>query len=89
MPAGIMLAVLSTRIGSIAGRVGSRRFLLVGPLAHGGGRPLVRPLPANSAPWKASPRRPGEARSRPSSVFIDILPYAILFGIGLAASWPR
>jgi hypothetical protein len=40
-------------------------------------------LPADSAPWKASIQDPASLVP-PASVFVDILPYAILFGIGLS-----
>ena len=40
-------------------------------------------IPADSTPWKASLDNPATLIP-PSSVFIDILPYAIIFGIGLA-----
>src|SRR5262245_46313069 len=32
LPNGILLVLLSTRIGTIAGRMGSRRFLVIGPM---------------------------------------------------------
>ena len=32
LPMGICLTLLSTRIGTVAGRIGARRFLVAGPL---------------------------------------------------------
>jgi EmrB/QacA subfamily drug resistance transporter len=83
MPVGIILAVLSTRIGAIAGRVGSRRFLLIGPTLMGVAALWYARIPAGSTPWKASLANPASLIP-PPSVFVDILPYAIIFGLGLA-----
>ena len=41
IPGGIMLALLSTRIGTLAGRLGARRFLVAGPLLMATGLLLV------------------------------------------------
>ena len=40
-------------------------------------------IPADSTPWKASLADPASLIP-PPSVFVDILPYAIIFGLGLA-----
>jgi predicted MFS family arabinose efflux permease len=83
VPSGIMLAVLSTRIGTLAGRVGSRRFLVAGPLLMAGGLLWYARLPADSAPWKASLDDSASLIPPPSAV-TDILPAVLLFGLGIS-----
>src|SRR6476659_2653869 len=58
LPSGLMLALLSTRIGTLAGRYGSRRFLVAGPLLMATGLLWYARLPAHSAPWIASIENP-------------------------------
>jgi hypothetical protein len=78
-----MLAILSTRVGTLAGRIGSRRFLILGPTLMAIGVLWLARLPADSAPWKASIDDPASLIP-PASVFIDILPYALFFGLGIS-----
>jgi EmrB/QacA subfamily drug resistance transporter len=80
LPSGILLTVLSTRVGTIAGRVGGRRFLIVGPALMGCGLLWYARVPVTSAPW-----RPGaDAILPPVSTFVDILPAVLLFGLGIS-----
>ena len=83
LPSVTMLAVLSTRIGSLAGRIGSRRFLIAGPVLMALGLLWFSRLPVDSAPWRASLDDPGSLVP-PGSVFVDILPYTLLFGLGIS-----
>lgn len=83
LPIGILLATLSTRIGTLAGRVGSRRFLVAGPLLMAAGLLWFARLPVDSAPWTAAIDDPASLIP-PSSVFIDILPFSLLFGLGIS-----
>jgi predicted MFS family arabinose efflux permease len=83
VPTGLMLAILSTRVGTLAGRIGSRRFLILGPTLMALGLLWLARLPADSAPWQASIEDPASLIP-PVSVFIDILPYALLFGVGIS-----
>jgi EmrB/QacA subfamily drug resistance transporter len=83
LPTGILLTLLSTRVGSLAGRYGARPFLVVGPLLMAAGLAWFARIPATSEPWRllfsdASTFVP------PSSVIVDVLPFVSLFGIGLA-----
>ena len=68
LPGGLMLALLSTRIGTIAGRIGSRRFLIAGPLLMATGLVWFSRLPLHSAPWRAAIENPATSsrRSTPS-----------------------
>ena len=74
LPSGLMLALLSTRIGTLAGRYGSRRFLIAGPLLMAGGLLWLARLPADSAPWIASLEKPASLIP-PIDPLIDVLPY--------------
>ena len=72
---GIMLTLLSTRVGTLAGRIGPRRFLVAGPLLMAAGAALVRPPPGRLARrgWP-SLDDPVDASSRRVDVLIDVLP---------------
>ena len=83
VPTGLMLALLSTRIGTLAGRMGSRRFLIAGPLLMAIGLLWYSRIPADSTPWKASIDDPASLIP-PIDTMTDILPYALLFGLGIS-----
>jgi hypothetical protein len=80
---GIMLSLLSTRIGTLAGRLGARRFLVGGPLLMAGSMLWYVRLPADSAPWKAAFETPSTLVP-PVSTLVDILPSVLLFGLGIS-----
>jgi EmrB/QacA subfamily drug resistance transporter len=83
LPVGLMLTFLSTRIGSVAGRIGSRPFLTVGPILMAFGLIWLARIPATSTPWQASLDNP--ASVTPSTGFlIDVFPAMILFGLGIS-----
>jgi hypothetical protein len=83
VPTGILLSVLSTRVGAVAGRIGARRFLIAGPLLMAAAALWFVRLPADSAPWKATFSDPASLVP-PVDVLIDVLPYTIVFGIGIS-----
>ena len=83
IPSGIMLSLLSTRIGTLAGRLGSRRFLVAGPLLMALGLLWYARIPLDSAPWRAALDDPSTLVP-PVDVFIDILPFSLLFGLGIS-----
>ena len=83
IPSGIMLSLLSTRIGTLAGRLGSRRFLVAGPLLMALGLLWYARIPLDSAPWRAALDDPSTLVP-PIDVFIDILPFSLLFGLGIS-----
>jgi len=83
LPTGILLAALSTRIGTLAGRIGSRRFLVAGPLLMATGLLWYSRIPADSTPWKAS-LEDLHSLIPPLDTITDILPYALLFGVGIS-----
>ena len=61
IPSGLMLSLLSTRIGTVAGRTGARPFLVAGPTIMALGLLWWARLPADSAPWLATHLGPGDA----------------------------
>jgi EmrB/QacA subfamily drug resistance transporter len=83
IPSGIMLATLSTRVGTVAGRIGSRRFLVAGPLIMAGALLWYARLPVDSTPWKASLEEPSSLVP-PVDALVDVLPYVLLFGLGIS-----
>lgn len=83
LPSGLLLMVLSTRVGTLAGRLGPRRFLLAGPLVMAGAFLWLARIPANSAPWTLNLGQPGSFLPPPSTL-IDVLPTMVAFGIGIS-----
>ena len=83
LPVGVMLASLSTRIGTIAGRIGARRFLVAGPSLMAVGLLWYARLPVDSTPWKAAIGDP-PSLIPPVSVLIDILPGTLVYGLGIS-----
>jgi EmrB/QacA subfamily drug resistance transporter len=83
VPIGICLITLSTRIGTVAGRTGARRFLTLGPALMAAGLLWFTRLPAASGAWRASPDRLATLIP-PGGFFVDVLPAVVLFGLGIA-----
>lgn len=83
LPVGILLTVLSTRIGALAGRMGPRRFLVSGPLLMAGGLLWFARIPSDSTAWTADLGAPSTLVPPPSTL-IDVLPAILIFGIGLS-----
>jgi EmrB/QacA subfamily drug resistance transporter len=83
LPAGILVTLFSTRAGSLAARLGARRFLTVGPLLMAAGLLWYARVPSTSAAWLATP---SDAASfiPPIGYLVDILPGSFVYGIGLA-----
>ena len=83
LPIGLILSVASVPIGTLAGRVGTRSFLALGPLVMAAAMAWWARIPPTSAPWAAHLDRPGSLLP-PLDVLLDPLPAVILFGIGLS-----
>jgi EmrB/QacA subfamily drug resistance transporter len=83
VPTGILLSVLSTRVGTLAGRLGARRFLVAGPLLMAAALLWYARLPADSDPWKAAFETPSSLMP-PLDTWIDVVPGVLLFGIGIS-----
>jgi EmrB/QacA subfamily drug resistance transporter len=83
LPAGILLATLSARIGALTGRFGARRFLVAGPLIVAAGQLWLARIPASSEPWQAELGNPSTLIP-PLDAIVDVLPANIAFGLGMA-----
>lgn len=83
LPIGLMLATLSTRIGTLAGTRGARPFLTIGPLLMALGLGWLARLPVDSTPWLASFEHPSSLIP-PIGTLIDVLPAMLLFGAGIS-----
>lgn len=82
IPTGLLLSVLSPRFGTLAGKYGPRLFLIVGPLVMAAATLLYARVPATSAAWQMKADSMG-TMVPPSAYMIDLLPPAIVFGIGI------
>jgi EmrB/QacA subfamily drug resistance transporter len=83
LPSGILLVILSQRVGAAAGRIGAKPFLVIGPLIMALAMLWWARIPADSEAWKASFENPSTLIP-PASVFIDVLPALITFGLGIS-----
>ncbi len=81
LPAGILLTLFSTRVGTVAGRIGAWGFLVVGPALMAAGLAWFGRISSTSAPWLL-----GSGSGSvwpPTDVFVDVLPGILLFGVGI------
>ncbi|CAN5647172.1 MFS transporter [soil metagenome] len=83
VPSSLFLVFLSSRFGSLASRLGPRRFMAVGPLLMGAGVLWLARTPADSQPWLLMLGDPSSYA--PSSGYLsDVLPALLLHGLGVA-----
>ena len=59
VPGALLLVLLSSRVGTLAGRLGPRRFMAVGPALMGTGILWLTRIPAGSSVWNLQPGDPG------------------------------
>ncbi len=83
LPTAIMLTLLSTRVGILAGRFGARPFLVVGPALMAVGLLWLARVPATTQPWMLAAGDP-TSYLPPASAVIDIFPSVLLFGLGIS-----
>ena len=83
LPGGLLLTFLSARVGTISGRIGVRRFLVVGPLLMAGAMLWWLRVPATSHGWAAEISNPASPIP-PLDVFTDPQPATIVFGFGIS-----
>jgi EmrB/QacA subfamily drug resistance transporter len=83
LPTGILLTVLSTRVGTLAGRYGARPFLVAGPLIMAAGLLWLARVPQDTQAWRLAL---GDASTfvPPASTVVDILPFVLLQGLGIS-----
>ncbi len=83
VPGSLILAIFSSRIGALSGRLGPRRFMVAGPILMATSLLWLARVPATSEPWSLDPGAP--ATWLPSAGYlVDFFPASILFGIGIA-----
>jgi EmrB/QacA subfamily drug resistance transporter len=82
IPSGLLLSVMSPRFGTLAGKYGPRLFLIIGPLVMAAATLLYARVPPTSAAWNLRSDSPA-SWIPPTAYVIDLLPPAILFGLGL------
>lgn len=82
LPTGIMLTLLSTRIGALSGRFGVRPFLVAGPLVMALGMLLWTRVDATSTPWTAT-LKDLATLTPPVDVLTGPLVAVVTFGLGL------
>jgi EmrB/QacA subfamily drug resistance transporter len=82
LPASAFLVLFSSRFGALAGQRGSRWFMAAGPAIMTLGVLWFARMPGTSVPWDL---RLGDPSSLvpPVSYVFDVLPGAVLFGLGL------
>ena len=83
LPAGVLLATVSARVGALTARYGSRLFLVAGPLLVAAGYLWLARIPATSAPWVAELGKPSTLVP-PLDAIIDVLPATVASGLGMA-----
>ena len=82
LPGGILLTFFSPRFGTLAARLGPRRFMAAGPVVMALGLLWLARTPVDSVGWQLQPGDVGTWL--PSSGYlIDLLPSVLLFGIGI------
>jgi hypothetical protein len=83
VPAGLFLVFLSSRFGALAGTHGPRLYMTIGPAITTLGILWYARIPAATTPWLFAFGDPGTFLP-PASFYVDILPGALLFGLGLS-----
>jgi EmrB/QacA subfamily drug resistance transporter len=83
LPGGILLTVLSSRVGKLAGRYGPRWFMVVGPILMTAGVLWFARAPAVERPWIVDPANLA-SYVPPTDFLVNLLPGSILFGIGIS-----
>ncbi len=82
IPGFLFLVLFSSRFGKLAGRIGPRWFMALGPAIMAVGVLLYSRIPADSAAWKLQLSDPSSLLP-PLAYVTDLLPAGIVFGIGL------
>jgi EmrB/QacA subfamily drug resistance transporter len=82
LPGGLLLTFFSPRFGTLAARLGPRRFMAAGPVVMALGLLWLTRTPVDSVAWRILPGDVGTWL--PSSGYlVDLLPSVLLFGIGI------
>jgi EmrB/QacA subfamily drug resistance transporter len=79
----VVLVLLSTRFGRLAGRTSARLLLTLGPALMAASALLLAGIPSDSPSWEAIPSDP--ASFVPPAAFLTaVLPAQLVYGVGLA-----
>jgi hypothetical protein len=79
----VLLTILSTPAGRLAGRYGARPFMVAGPVLMATALFWISRIPATSTAWVAGPDSPASLVP-PADFLVDVLPTTLLFGLGIA-----
>jgi EmrB/QacA subfamily drug resistance transporter len=82
VPGTLFLIFGSSKFGALAGRVGPRWFMAIGPVIMALGVLWYVRFPSSSAPWRLEVSQ-ASTLLPPLSYFLDVFPATILFGIGI------
>jgi len=77
IPIAVALTLFSTRVGTLAGRIGARPFLVAGPILMALGQLWLARIPSTSAAWR-------DTFVPPPDTFVDVLPSVLLFAVGIS-----
>jgi len=83
LPAGLLLAAFSARVGALSGRLGVRPFLVVGPAIMALGSAWWLVVGAASEPWTIQIAQPS-TYPPPLDTLVGPLLATLTFGVGLA-----
>ncbi len=83
LPVGILLTFLSTPAGQLAGRLGPRLFLTLGPIIMGLGLLWLARIPADSEAWVADLTQPATLIP-PGDALVDVVLALVVFGLGIS-----
>jgi EmrB/QacA subfamily drug resistance transporter len=83
LPSGILLTLLSPRVGTLSGRFGVRRFMVIGPLLMAGGLLWWLTVGAGSKPWTAT-LEDLSTLVPPVDALTGPMLAGVVFGIGIA-----
>ena len=83
LPTGILLTLLSTRVGSLSGRLGVRPFLIAGPLVMSAGALWWLTVGPTSTAWAAS-LRDAATLLPPVDALIGPVVASVVYGLGLS-----
>ncbi|HEV3234316.1 MAG TPA: MFS transporter [Candidatus Dormibacteraeota bacterium] len=82
IPGTLLLVLFSARFGALAGRIGPRWFMTIGPILMAVGVLYLARVPVDSQAWLLDPGHP-QTLIPPLSYLVDFLPGLLIFGAGL------
>ncbi|HET7483632.1 MAG TPA: MFS transporter [Actinomycetota bacterium] len=83
IPGSLFLVFLSSRVGTLAVRLGPRWFMTIGPAIMGISLLWLTRFPSDSAPWVADIHHLSSFVP-PADYMRDLFPFQMVFGIGLS-----